>query len=115
MVPIIAGTLGVGDESLPEVATAHMPTGNVARIARLTWSGIVYSTNTSASTAITESFTVTIHTGETFGPFELPDTDQAYTFEVDFVTSTLRFDVETSTGGNTGIREVAAYGSPITP
>jgi hypothetical protein len=63
-------------------------------------------------TAITESFTVTIDTGETFGPFELPGTDQAYTFEVDFVTSTLRFDVETSTGGNTGVREAAAYSSP---
>lgn len=65
-------------------------------------------------TAITESFTVTIDTGETFGPFELPGTDQAYVFEVDFVTSTLRFDVETSTGGNTGVREAAAYGSPVT-
>lgn len=65
-------------------------------------------------TAITKSFTVTIDTGETFGPFELPDTDKAYVFEVDFVTSTLRFDIETSTGGNTGVREAAAYGSPVT-
>lgn len=63
-------------------------------------------------TAITESFTVTTDTGETFGPFELPDTDQAYRFNVDFVTTTLRFDVETSTGGNTGVKEVAVYGSP---
>lgn len=64
-------------------------------------------------TSITESFTVTIDTGETFGPFELPGTDQAYAFAVDFVTSALRFDVETSTGGNTGVINVAAYGSPV--
>ncbi len=76
---------------------------------------IEYWTRTMADgTAITESFTVTIDTGETFGPFELPGTDQAYVFEVDFVTSTLRFDVETSTSGNTGVREAAAYGSPVT-
>ncbi len=66
-------------------------------------------------TAITQSFTITIDTGETFGPFELPSPDQAYVFEVDFVTSTLRFEVETSTGGNTGAKEVAAYGSPAAP
>jgi hypothetical protein len=75
---------------------------------------IEYWTRTMADgTAITESFTVTIDTGETFGPFEIPSADQAYIFEVDFATSTLRFDVETSTGGNTGAREAAAYGSPM--
>jgi hypothetical protein len=34
------------------------------------------------------------------------------TFPVDFVTSTLRYDVERSTGGNTGIIEIAAFGTP---
>jgi hypothetical protein len=63
--------------------------------------------------SIVESFTVTIDSGETFGPFELPDPDQAYAFAVDFVTATLRFDVETSTGGNTGAVDVAAYGSRV--
>ncbi len=66
-------------------------------------------------TGITKSFTVTINSGETFGPFELPTADQAYTFQVNFVTSTLRFDVATSTGGNTGAKEVVAYGSPVAP
>ncbi len=64
-------------------------------------------------TAITESFTVTADNGEIYGPFELSGTDQSYAFEVDFVTSTLRFDVETSTGGNTGVIDVAAYGSSV--
>jgi hypothetical protein len=63
--------------------------------------------------SIVESFTVTIDSGETFGPFALPDPDQAYAFAVDFVTSTLRFDVVTSTGGNTGAVDVAAYGSRV--
>jgi hypothetical protein len=77
---------------------------------------LVYWTRAMADgSAITQSFTVTIDNGETFGPFELPNADQAYVFEVDFVTSTLRFEVETSTGGNTGAKEVAAYGSPVAP
>jgi hypothetical protein len=64
-------------------------------------------------TAITESFTVTIDGGETFGPFELEDYSELSTFEVDFETTTLRFDVEESTGGNTGIIDIAAYGTPV--
>lgn len=74
---------------------------------------IEYWTRTmSDGTATTQSFTVTSDTGETFGPFEVPDSSQSYTFAVDFVTSALRFDVDTSTGGNTGAVDVAAYGSP---
>lgn len=65
-------------------------------------------------TAITESFTVTIDSGETFGPFELEGYSDLSTFEVDFETTTLRFDVESSTGGNTGIIDIAAYGTPVT-
>jgi hypothetical protein len=63
--------------------------------------------------SIVETFTVTSDSGETFGPFELPDTERAYTFAVDFVTAALRFDVNTSTGGNTGAVDVAAYGSRV--
>lgn len=64
-------------------------------------------------TAITESFTVTIDNGETFGPFALEDYSDLSAFEVDFETRTLRFDVEESTGGNTGIIDIAAYGTPV--
>lgn len=59
------------------------------------------------------AFTVTTETGETYGPFELPDADQAYTFEVEIVAETLRFDVVSSNGGNTGAVEIAVYGAPV--
>ncbi len=58
------------------------------------------------------SFTVTDDQGQTYGPFELPDAAQPYSFAVDFVTSVMRFDVVESNGGNTGFVELAAYGSP---
>ena len=67
----------------------------------------------SDGTAITESFTLTIDSGETFGPFELETFSSLTTFEVDFITTTLRFDVESSTGGNTGIIDIAAFGTPV--
>ncbi|MCA9915515.1 MAG: discoidin domain-containing protein, partial [Anaerolineae bacterium] len=59
------------------------------------------------------SFTVTTETGDVYGPFELPDPDGAYTFEVDFTAETLRFDVVDSNGGNTGAVDIAAYGEPL--
>lgn len=64
-------------------------------------------------TAITESFTVTTDDGEVYGPFEVEAYTDLTTFEVDFETRTLRYDVETSTGGNTGIIDIAVYGSPV--
>lgn len=59
------------------------------------------------------SFTVTTETGDVYGPFELPDPDQAHTFDVDFVATTLRFDVVDSNGGNTGAVDIAVYGEPM--
>ena len=58
------------------------------------------------------SFTVTTDTGEEVGPFDLPDGDQVYEFEVSFTASSLRFDVGSSNGGNTGFVSLAAYGTP---
>jgi hypothetical protein len=60
-----------------------------------------------------ESFTITTGDGTVYGPFEVPDAEQAYEFEVEIVAETLRFDVESSTGGNTGAVEIAAYGEPV--
>ena len=57
-------------------------------------------------------FTVTDDQGQSYGPFELPDATQPYSFAVDFVASVLRFDVVDSNGGNTGFVELAAYGTP---
>jgi hypothetical protein len=64
-------------------------------------------------TAITELFTITTDDGETYGPFEVEAYTDLTTFEVDFETQMLRYDVETSTGGNTGIIDIAAYGTPV--
>jgi len=46
---------------------------------------------------------------ETIGPFTLPDTLQAYSFPVNKTGARLRFEVVTSTGGNTGLVELVAY------
>lgn len=58
-------------------------------------------------------FTVTTETGEVYGPFKVDSAAQAFSFDVDFNASTLRFDTVTSSGGNTGALEVAVYGEPI--
>jgi hypothetical protein len=58
------------------------------------------------------SFTITTDDGEVYGPFDLPDAEQTYTFDVEIEAKTLRFDVETSSGGNTGAVEIAVYGEP---
>lgn len=67
----------------------------------------------SNNTAQIYAFTVTTETGAVYGPFELPDPDQAHTFAVDFVAETLRFDVVESNGGNTGAVDIAVYGEPL--
>lgn len=67
----------------------------------------------SNNTAQIYSFTVTTEAGDVYGPFELPDPDQAYAFAVDFTAETLRFDVLESNGGNTGAVSIAAFGEPL--
>lgn len=62
-------------------------------------------------TAITEAFTITTDSSEVFGPFEVEAYTDMTTFEVDFVATTLRYDVERSTGGNTGVIDIAVYGT----
>ena len=58
-------------------------------------------------------FTVTTDSGEMYGPFTLPDYEQAYDFEVEFEAESLRFDVVDSSGGNVGAVEIAVYGEPL--
>lgn len=67
----------------------------------------------SDGTAQIFEFTVTTDSGETYGPFTLPDPDQPYVFEVEFEAETLRFDVTDSSGGNVGAVEIAVYGDPV--
>ena len=59
------------------------------------------------------SFTLTTGSGETLGPFELNDSNQAYQFEMSVVAETLRLDVVESSGGNTGLVEFIVYGEPV--
>jgi hypothetical protein len=59
------------------------------------------------------AFTLTTDSGEELGPFRLQDAAQAYRFEVDVVARSLRLDVVESSGGNTGLVEFAAYGTPV--
>ena len=64
----------------------------------------------SDGSAITNSFTITVDSGETFGPFAA---GPGLTYvAVEFTGRVIRFDVETSTGGNTGAVEVEVYGAP---
>lgn len=58
------------------------------------------------------AFTLTAD-GELLGPFTLEDANQAYEFEVDVLAETLRLDVVDSSGGNTGLIELSAYGRPV--
>lgn len=57
-------------------------------------------------------FTITTDSGEVYGPFEVPE-QQVVTFDVAFEAEFIRFDVTDSSGGNTGIDEIALYGEPV--
>lgn len=71
-------------------------------------SGVGFRTREmSDGTSIATSFTVTAN-GTTYGPF--PAGPGLAVGLVDFVGQTIRFDVDTSTGGNTGAVEVEVYG-----
>jgi hypothetical protein len=62
------------------------------------------------SSAQIESFQVVTGEGETFGPFDLSDADGPHYFEIEVETRTLRFEVLSSSGGNTGTVEIEVYG-----
>ncbi|MFQ5400691.1 MAG: discoidin domain-containing protein [Anaerolineae bacterium] len=69
----------------------------------------------SDGSAIALAFTITADGGETLGPFELPDVNQPYVFDVAIEANTLRFDLVDTTGGNTGAVDIAVYGEFIGP
>jgi hypothetical protein len=64
----------------------------------------------SDGSAITRAFTVTTGEGEEYGPFDIPDTDSSYRFEVPFEAERLRFNLMETSGGNTGVVDIAVYG-----
>jgi hypothetical protein len=95
---------GDGDNAWFEVQLAQR--SHVTRIEF--WSRVM-----SDKTSEIFEFTVTTDTGEVYGPFKVDDAEQAYSFDVDFVATSLRFEVVSSSGGNTGAREVAVYGEAV--
>lgn len=68
--------------------------------------GVQYHTRQMTDgTAIAESFTVTVDGGEPLGPFPI----DGQPTDVEFTGQVLRFDVEQSTGGNTGAVEIEVF------
>lgn len=62
-------------------------------------------------TATTEMFTITVDGDETFGPFAAGSPADPSFAEVSFVGREIRFDVDSSTGGNVGAVEIRVYDS----
>jgi hypothetical protein len=73
----------------------------------------VWTRSMSDGTAQTFAFNLTTDDGEVLGPFTLQDAAQPYRFEVNVMARSLRLDVVDSSGGNTGLIEFAAYGTPV--
>lgn len=69
--------------------------------------GVEYITRSMLDgTAIAETFTVTIDDGEPLGPFPAGTPVEPNFAAVDTAGQSVRFDVESSTGGNVGAVEV---------
>jgi hypothetical protein len=72
--------------------------------------GVEFITRTMGDgTATTTEYTVTVDGGDVFGPFTAGDPSDNRFAEAAFTGQVLRFDVVTSTGGNTGAIEVRAF------
>lgn len=75
-----------------------------------TVSGVEFVTRSMADgSAITDSYTVTIDGGETFGPFSAATLAQPGIAQLEATGSVFRFDIESSTGGNVGAVEVRIF------
>ena len=68
----------------------------------------VFSRSMQDGTAKILTFTITTDSGEVL-PFTLPNTEQAHQFPLNRQTSSIRLDVVSSSGGNTGLIEFKAY------
>jgi hypothetical protein len=66
-------------------------------------------TRTMGSSAQIGQFVVESDSGEVFGPFELPDAGGLYEFSVEGRGRSFTFRVVDSSGGNTGVVELAIY------
>jgi hypothetical protein len=62
--------------------------------------------------SVTDTFTLTVDDGDALGPFPAGTVTTPRPAELDVTWRMLRFDVETSTGGNVGAVEIRVYGPP---
>jgi hypothetical protein len=75
--------------------------------------GVEFITRTMGDgTATATEYTVTVNGGDVFGPFPAGDPSDNRFAEALFAGQVLRFDVVSSTGGNTGAIEVRVFASP---
>ena len=95
---------GDGDKAFVEIA--------LAKASKLT-SVAVWTRTMSDGTAQISAFTFTTDAGKVFGPFTIKDATKAYAFKIGDIAKSLRLDVVKSSGGNTGLVEFAAYGTPV--
>ena len=70
---------------------------------------VTVQTRTMGSTAQIEEFRLIAGDGTDLGTFELPGPSRSFTFEVDVATDRLRFEVVSSSGGNTGLVELGVW------
>lgn len=69
-------------------------------------------TRTMGSTAQIARFEVVNEDGDVFGPFDVPDAAREHAFPAEGRGQTFTFRVVSSSGGNTGVVEVAIYARP---
>ncbi len=91
---------GDGDDAFIEIALAQTEHIDVIK---------VWSRSMGDGTAKILSFTITTDNGEVLGPFTLPDTQQAHQFTINRSSASIRLNVISSTGGNTGLIEISAF------
>lgn len=70
---------------------------------------VTVQTRTMGSSAEIEEFRLVAADGTELGTFELPGPNRVVPFEVDVTTDRLRFEVVSSSGGNTGLVDLGAY------
>jgi hypothetical protein len=71
--------------------------------------GVGLRTRTMTTSAQIASFRVLTDKGDILGPFTLPDATAVFDFPAAATAKTLRFEVVSSSGGNTGVGEIAVY------
>ena len=70
----------------------------------------VWTRTMSDGTAQIFTFKVTTDSGKSFGPFTLPDAKKSYRFPLETIARSLKLEAVDTSGGNTGLVEILAYG-----